>query len=432
MNALPDISWRERFILLTALAFVAMSILAGPMRMYLSMAGLSPLIYVPNLMLLMAIAWQIADQAYRGITPLQLIGVLIPVYLIIVGFQFGGVIQTAMGVYVLLPFWFGLACCPVLFKNWDRVARFIPVLYIVATSGVLINYVVTYPWEGFGYNVGNLDVEGSRQWYASGGVKRLAGLSRASFDAAVHIILFGILFALTIRNPLLRMTVWVLTFVAAVPTNSKGMLLVVVVLTPVILLREKLPRSFMTFQLAFFAALAMLLPLSTLLFEFHSQFSNPTLANATYSFYDRLNDMWPRAWLLLHEEGHWLMGRGIGGIGTSQTYFEPSLFNAGDNLFMYWFVVLGWSGLLGFLLILLRSLRLKPNESPAQMRIYCLFMALMVYGSMTNIVENSVFALVCGLLVRWLCSSPTTVVASRSDQWIPPSIASGRLAHHAG
>ncbi len=148
--------------------------------------------------------------------------------------------------------------------------------------------------------------------------------------------------------------------------------------------------------------------MTTLLFVFDSPLRDPTLANATHSFYDRLNYMWPEAWALLGEHGNWLLGRGVGGIGTAQTYFEPALFNAGDNLFMYWFVVFGWVALPGFLLLLSRSLRVRPHQTVADMQFYCLLLATLVYGVMTNIVENAVSALFCGLLVRWLCAPRTT------------------------
>jgi len=191
-----------------------------------------------------------------------------------------------------------------------------------------------------------------------------------------------------------------------VPTNSKGVLLVMVVLTPIVLLRTRLPETPLRALPALFGTVGLALPASTLMFAFNSPLKDPTLANATYSFYDRLNYMWPEAWALLSEHGNLLLGRGIGGIGTAQTYFEGSLFNAGDNLFMYWFVVFGWAALPGFVLLLMRSLRIRPFRTPKEMRFYCLLLATLVYGTMTNIVENAMSALVCGMLVRWLLSTP--------------------------
>lgn len=401
---------RERIVLLAGLAYVVMTVLAGPMRMVLSTAGLAPLIYLPNLMLLCAIAWQLlAEPHHHGFSATRLIALLIPAFALLIGLQFVPAVQAAMGFYVLLPFWFGLACGMVLLQRWRHVERFVPILWLVVVAGVLANQWFTYPWEGFGYNVGDLDVESSRQWYARGGDKRLAGFARASFDAAVQVQILGILLVLQTRSSVIKLLVWSLTFAAILPTNSKGILMVAVVLTPILLLGRRLPESPLRILPLLLGGIALALPAVTLVYTFHSPLDDPALANATYSLFDRLNDMWPNAWILLSEHGQVLLGRGVGGIGTAQSYFEPSLFNAGDNLFMYWFVVFGWLALPGFLLLLARSLRLRPHHCKTHARIYYLLLALLVYGMMANIVENAVSALALGLVVRWLCAAPGTL-----------------------
>ncbi|MDH3420619.1 MAG: hypothetical protein OEQ25_10370 [Gammaproteobacteria bacterium] len=398
---------RDRFILLAGLAFVGMTVLAGPIRMYLSQSGLSPLIYAPNALLMLAIAWQlIADPRENGFTALHLIALLVPCYALAIGLQFMPPVQVAMGFYVLLPFWFGLACGSVLLERWYLVGRFVPLCWLVVVAGVLANQFIEYPWEGFGYDLGNLDVEGSRLWYANGGTKRLAGFARASFDAAVHVQLAGVLLVLQIRGSLLRLLVWAVTIAAIVPTTSKGVLLAALVLTPIVLLRGALPVSPLRCLPAVVGSIGLALPVSTLFFTFSSPLKDPLLANLTNSFYDRLNDMWPEAWALLSDYGHVLLGRGVGGIGTAQSYFEPVLFNAGDNLFMYWFVVFGWAALPGFALLLLASLRIQPHRNAEEMRVYCLLLATLVYGMITNIVENALSALVFGMVVRLLLSKP--------------------------
>ena len=400
---------RERFVLLAGLAFVAVTVLAGPLRMYLSLAGLLPLIYVPNLLLLLAIFWQlVADARERGLTETMLIALVILCYALGVALQFVAPVQAAMGFYVLLPFLYGIACGRVLLEHWHVVGRILPLFWLLVVAGVFANLAVEYPWEGFSYRLGGLEVEGSRQWYAVGGGKRLAGFARASFDAAVQIQVVGILLALQMRSTMLRVLIWLLTIAAVLPTNSKGVLLAVAVVTPVLLLRRTLPEMLLRPMPALFGAIGVALPVATLLFVFDSPLRDPTLANATHSLYDRLNYMWPDAWALLGEQGHWLLGRGIGGIGTAQTYFEPALFNAGDNLFMYWFVIFGWAALPGFVLLLLRSLRVRPHKTVADLQFYCLLLATLVYGVMTNIVENAVSALICGMLVRWLIAQRRT------------------------
>ncbi|NIN83088.1 MAG: hypothetical protein GTO39_21380, partial [Pseudomonas stutzeri] len=73
-----------------------------------------------------------------------------------------------------------------------------------------------------------------------------------------------------------------ITIAAIVPTNSKGVLLVVVVLTPIVLLRDKLPETPLRTLPLLFGGIGLALPLSTLLFTFNSPLRDPTLANATY------------------------------------------------------------------------------------------------------------------------------------------------------
>ena len=406
---------RERFVLFAGFAFITVTLLAGPLRMYLSLAGLLPLIYIPNLLLALAIFWQVvAEVRERGFTATRLVALVIPCYALGLALQFVSPVQAAMGFYVLLPFLYGIACGRVLLEYWCTVGRVLPLFWLLVVAGVLANLAVDYPWEGFGYRLGSLEVEGSRQWYAAGGGKRLAGFARASFDAAVQIQVAGILLALQTRSTMLRLLVWLLTIAAILPTNSKGVLLAVAVVTPVLLLRRVLPERPLRALPALFGTIGVALPVATLLFVFDSPLRDPTLANATHSFYDRLNYMWPEAWALLGEHGNWLLGRGVGGIGTAQTYFEPALFNAGDNLFMYWFVVFGWVALPGFVLLLSRSLRVRPHQTVANMQFYCLLLATLVYGVMTNIVENAVSALICGLLVRWLSAQPRT-----TSQFLP-------------
>ncbi len=404
-SASPPPTARVRLVLAAGLAFLVATVCTGPYRWGLTLAHLAPLIYIPNGLLLVAIAWQMVFDWRRSASPMLLLGVVIPLGACVIGLQFQSPAQVAMGVYSLLPFWYALACGVVLLEHRATINRIVPTLWIVAVAGVLINAAITYPWEGFGYSVGDLDIEGSREWTAYGGAKRLAGISRSSFDAAVQIQLLGILFALTTRHRWFAAIISVVTAVAVYLTTTKGVLLVFVVVTPLILMRGLLPESLLRGLPLLFGFIGLALPMSSLMFEFRQDGSDAAMADLAFSFYDRLNSMWPDAWRLLHDHGHWLLGRGFGGIGTAQTYFEPEFFDAGDNLFMYWFVIFGWLGLPAFLMLLLRTLTLRPNRDANQFLIYCLLLATVVYGLTTNIVENATFAMACGIVVRWLCGS---------------------------
>jgi hypothetical protein len=61
------------------------------------------------------------------------------------------------------------------------------------------------------------------------------------------------------------------------------------------------------------------------------------------SFEQRVTATWPDGLALPSRGGHWLTGRGLGGIGVAQMYFEPSIFNSGDNFFVYLWGAFGWT-----------------------------------------------------------------------------------------
>lgn len=400
--------YRDLLVLLALLAYLILEVFSGPLRMYLSLAGLSPLIYLPKAMLVAATLWVLIDEPMRaGFTHRGLLGLLVVLTACVIGLLYCGAKQMAVGIWVLVPFWYGLVCAAVIRKHFHKVLRWVPVLWLCAATGILLNYSITWPWEGFGYSVGGMEVEGSRKWWASGGIKRIAGFSRSSFDASVQVVLLGALATLATKSVIRKLIIWATSAVAIYLTTSKGIFLVYIALTPFVLGQAFIPRTLLQPMPALIGCLGLALPLSTLAFTFTPDKSGQaTLVNALYSFYDRLNHMWPEAWRLLHEHGHFMFGRGIGGIGTAQTYVEPLRFNAADNLFMYWFVIFGWLALPAFVLLLLASTRLEPKRLPVDQAIFALLIATLVYGLSTNIVENAAFAISAGLAIRHLTSTP--------------------------
>jgi hypothetical protein len=77
-------------------------------------------------------------------------------------------------------------------------------------------------------------------------------------------------------------------------------------------------------------------------------------------------------------------------------------FNAADNLFMYWFVIWGWIALPGFLVLLLRTLRLNHRRSSQEAASFCMLLATFVYGITANVVESGLFAIAAGMSIRFL------------------------------
>lgn len=394
--------WVQALTLLSLLSYCFTAAITGPFRWAAGMVGLTPIVYLPQVLMLMSTALVLIWETRHGLLPLRAMSLLVIAYAVLVGLFHTPITQVLFGIYTLLPFWFGLSCAEVIFRHWPAIFRVSVWLWVLVVVGVLLNNWIAYPWEGYGYSVGDLDIVSSREWENVGGGKRLAGFSRASFDAALQALLLGLIVVLNLRAAWVRWLVWGTTFMTIYMTTSKGVYNMFVVLSPIVLLGARLPASAVRWWPLAMGLVALLLPMSPLFMDVNFYIRDQELANLTFSFWDRLNDMWPNAWKLLENQGNMLWGRGLGGIGTPQTYFEASRFNAADNIFVYWFVIFGWVALPGFLLLLLRSLRLNPSRHTVESAGFCLLLATLVYGITANVVESGFFAIAAGMSVRYL------------------------------
>jgi hypothetical protein len=399
----------QALALLALLSYCATATITGPFRWAAGLVGLTPIIYFPQVLMLASTLAVVVWESRHGLQPLRAMTLLVIAYSILVGLFHKPFYQVLFGIYTLLPFWFGLSCSEIIFRHWHLVLKMSIWLWFVVVSGVILNYWIAYPWEGFGYSVGDLDVVSSREWENIGGGKRLAGFSRASFDAALQALLLGVIVVMGTRSACLRLLIWGITFLTIYMTTSKGVYNMFALLTPIVILGKKIPASAIRWWPLALGFVALLLPMTPLFMDVNFYIRDQELANLTFSFWDRLNDMWPNAWKLLENQGNSLWGRGLGGIGTPQTYFEFNRFNAADNIFVYWFVIFGWIALPGFLLLLLRSLRLNPWRDPVEAVAYCLLLATLVYGITANVVESGFFAIAAGMSVRYLFHERETI-----------------------
>ena len=98
--------------------------------------------------------------------------------------------------------------------------------------------------------------------------------------------------------------------------------------------------------------------------------------------------MWPDSLHLLNLGGtyHWWIGRGLGGIGAAQQYFEPARYLAADNLFVYVTVYVGLPlSLLLFLAAWWRIVRLSLRRDAVAWRLPVI-LALVAYGVVASLV----------------------------------------------
>src|SRR5439155_2601258 len=140
---------------------------------------------------------------------------------------------------------------------------------------------------------------------------------------------------------------WLLSGVTIALTTSKTPALIYLVLSLFWLTRRLVPRKAWRLVPMGLLAMCVALPLSTLLvsYDLSSIVQEPIQRLLLASVGDRLDWLWRDALVMVVEHGEPVLGRGVGGIGMAQQYFESALFSPADNLAVYLYALFGVLGI---------------------------------------------------------------------------------------
>ncbi|SEH08554.1 hypothetical protein [Candidatus Venteria ishoeyi] len=379
-------------------------IMSGVSRYYLSTLGLTPLIYVPKMLILLIILVIIMHSIWRAkINKIYLIILLLFAIFACVGLYYaeGGSLQVAFGGYVLMIFFFGIIALPSFIYAESKLKPYIIALWLLAIIGVLLDYYYTLPWTGSEYQFVGANIEGSRQWVYLG-VERLAGFGRISFATAIQILLLGIFLVVMIDSWWFRMFIWLIGGGVIVLTTTKTVVGVYIALTLFIIFRTLLPHVFWRSVLILIALIGIAMPVSTLIYSYQIRLDSYISEFVFMSFGMRFMNIWPQAFELVENHGSLLLGRGIGGIGSAQIYFEPFLSNPGDNLYLYLYLLSGF-GMFPFIWAYVRwAGRLDLHSNSFDILFFMIAMSVLLEGWTVNLIESPVFALFFGLSFRYV------------------------------
>jgi hypothetical protein len=325
--------------------------------------------------------------------------------------------QMLFGLKIWLPFVTGFVLVETGLLPALHRPRAWALLWGVTCLGVLVNYVYRYPWAALMIQLGDVTVTGQRG-ATTFGVARLAGFTRANYDAAILVLMLYIYLLFCFKSRLVRALLTLVSGVVIALTTTKGAagaFLLTVLLVPVVGAirrpgsRLKLP---LVGALMLLALIGMLVPLVI------SQVALPSLRPHTLgnwllaSFVDRASNTWPQA-LALISNWQWLTGRGIGGIGAAQQVWEAARFNPADNLFIYLYVTAGLAGAALYLFYAFGSCKLALHR-PMHRMMFVGLAALFAYGLTVNIVESAAAAMALGALAGAL-SAPALQRVSEAE-----------------
>lgn len=385
--------------------FLISQVFEGVIKYTLGSSSLTYLLYVPKLLLIFVMTHKTYGifvshnvKIHNAIFALILfLGVLSGVL------STDSIGQSAFGVYILLPFFFGLVYGANF--NFSQISiYFYRVLFYLAFLGLMLDFYYELPWQGYSYEAFGRENEGSRDW-AYLEAFRPAGFSSISWNAASHVAVFGLILMSMEHRYFLKILTLVVMMAGVLISTTKGVLIAVAVAVVCIIL----PRFAQRILLWVISAISVILPIMPLYKVYDLPDPETLWGKFTYSFGLRLSETWPRVFEILGGWEYSLLGKGLGVTGGAsfRTITESS--NAPDSFFLYTLLTFGLLGVVFFYLKILSSgsfyIRNKHGMHIS------LLVAFLTYGLVVSGVEFGLWGLVLGLLM-----SGKTISESRESK----------------
>jgi hypothetical protein len=407
----------DRLLLACTLGYVATVVFEGPIRLGLHAVGAGSLLYLRDLAIAIPVFSAVVSWFMGQANAAHVAGIaaLLLVHLAIGLFGLPSAFQALFGFKMFLPLLGGLAVAPVVASRPDSLVRVSRFVFLATALGVGTNLFFDYPWIGLSYDTAFGETTASRQWWSSGEL-RLPGFTRGS-PVAASIALLSLTPLLVQPSKLGLRLCWLLVAVGTIYlTTSKGpMMALPALVVQLVLLQYIRSIKASLVYIAAMAALCLLIPLTTV----QLQISEHRVPAVLQSFAQRVVDVWPHALDLLD---WWQVawGRGLGGIGTAQTFAEASRANPGDNLMVYLLVAFGVLGPLYIALFLMRLSRFTPYHSARDFDLglmHAWTTVWLVNGFTTSMLEDAMVGVAMGIVLG-------TVLAPATARFLPR----GRLA----
>jgi hypothetical protein len=306
-------------------------------------------------------------------------------------------IAFGLKIFMFIPY--GIAMWPLIRRRRDSGLTFMSIVFAVTLSGVLANFLVgKMPWEGLEYETSFGAVSTTRTWWIPGGISRLPGFTRTSFNAAMILGITGVLSLVRFRHTAVRLAIAAAALAGIVLTTSKGMILAFPVAAAWLILQAHRPAMRGNTLVAALCATSMALPFLVVYGEVGSAIPSSSFPSLVVSVWDRFTMEWPRAFDLLPDGPGALLGAGPGSIGTPQLYGDdPHRFNAADSLAVFMMINFGLAGLLYYAIPVLGMRMVAAAENPDVYRAYvALLLIAYGYGMSISMMEESFFAIFFG------------------------------------
>jgi hypothetical protein len=388
-------------VLVVLFLFLASEIFAGPLRYYLARLGVAWLVYAPKLLVLVILLGQVIEILIgeQKRTMARTAFTVFAAYLVIGAYFTRSLAQAAFGGFVFLPLAYAVAAGPALRRYGERIVPYAAFLWLCVGSGILIDLLADTPWSGRTYELAGAEIVASIDWETFGW-ERVAGFARASYSAATQALFLALVIVVLGRSTALKLLVWAVTGVLTALTTTKttvgayALLTLIVPLMTLQTLPRKLEDICSTALPIVIAAIGITLPATVLFIEYDTRNWAASLLFSSFGL--RLTEVWPQTFDLVARHGSILLGRGIGGIGTAQGFFEPHLRTPGDNMYLFLYATFGLPALVVIAAYVARIARLRPRSSRWEAFTWLVAISALAIGWTTNCVEGVFIATALG------------------------------------
>lgn len=391
------VSLLSKLVILYLLTYVC----EGALRFVLSKAHLASILYLRDLLpVVTVIGTLVAWIGGRYRPSVLLISITLLAFHFFIGFFFlGRLFQQLFGIKIFLPMILGLAIGAIGLMSIQQAGRMAAWLIVISVGAIFVNYFVPFPWEGADFDTVFGSGTQSRLWTA-GGVRRLGGIARASYDAASILLCAGVVVAAAYRGVWLRSALIILATAGIVLTTSKGAVIAMVALTGTLLISQGGTRlGILRVCVLVCGGVAVIAPILSLLVDVRMRSLTGSAAWLFSSYAERMQYTWPDAFKILTDHGNLVTGRGLGGVGTAQQYGEGRWYTPADNVFVYWTLAFGVMGWVYGAAIFTRLMRWDGDSVNQRLMVFGFFVAAMTYGVTANLMEQPVVCFGIGYAV---------------------------------
>lgn len=416
-----ELGLADRLVLALLFIFLITEVFGGALRYYLSLMDAPWLVYAPKMFMVAAYFGLAIKSAHTLRIRRTLLGsmLLFLLFLLVAARYTQNLVQPLFGTFALLPLLFSILAEPTLTRLGARLLPCAGLLWICAAAGVVYEYFADVPWSGLTYQLAGLQVEGSRVW-TTFGIERIAGFSRASYEAAGQLFFLALLWMVLARRKRLATAAWLATGALIALTTSKtfvGVYLIMTLLLPLMhasWVPRKLKRTVAVVAPVTIVLVGIALPFSTLIVHQQLDLNSYVSRFLFASFGDRLSRTWPQGLALVFAHGNAALGRGIGGIGVAQAYFEPRLESPADNLYLYLYATFGVIALPIIIMYTTSVCGLAIDRNRWARMMWFLAVAVLMSGWTANDVEGAFPACALGLTLAYAARQRRAVRALRS------------------